>query len=260
MDPQLIDAVIRVAGELSQESARHLADALGEAGTASDAHARIGNLATGRQRELLEAIVTGWEGHPGVTGGELAAALQAAQAAQEEALRRERVELILTGPRPPGSLLRRTDQALFEVVDRAAERLLIVTYLAYKVPELEARLRDATQRGVEIRLVLESPASEGGKASFDPFRALESSVPGAELFRWPATERPLDRDGRSGALHTKCAVADGGLAFISSANLTDDALESNMELGVLIEGQEIATRISRHFNGLIEAGVLQKVS
>lgn len=254
--PDLPKAVLPVAQELSRDAARSLASTLSDFDSADGARQAVGRLATDRLRQLYESIVSSWDDAPGLSGRELAAALVAAQAAHENAVDREQVELIWTGPRGANSSLRRTDQALFEVVDRARSRLMLVTYAAYDVPQLSSRLQEATARGVEIRLVLESPSAEGGKVSFDPFLALRKSVPRAELYRWPPDER-TDEGGRPGALHAKCAVSDGNLAFVSSANLTGSALESNMELGVLIEGADIPGQIERHFEGLIDAGVLQ---
>jgi cardiolipin synthase len=37
-------------------------------------------------------------------------------------------------------------------------------------------------------------------------------------------------------MHVKAAAADSRVAFLSGANLTEAALERNMELGVLIRG------------------------
>ena len=82
-------------------------------------------------------------------------------------------------------------------------------------------------------------------------------MPEAEIFRWPPDNRPRDEEGRIGTLHAKCAVADESLAFVSSANLTGDALESNMELGMLVEGGDTARRIRSHFDRLIQQGVLR---
>lgn len=45
-------------------------------------------------------------------------------------------ELVRTGPGPKGSVFRRMDQALFDVINEAHEELLLVTYVTYKVPEL----------------------------------------------------------------------------------------------------------------------------
>lgn len=253
-------AVLEVAAEVSEESAHQLANVLADAQSPAIARGRLGNVASSRQRQLLEAIVNEWEARPAITGAELGAALLSAQAAFARAEAAERVELIWTGPRPAESTLRRTDQALFEVIDRAVHRLLLVTYAAYRVPALEARLAEARERGVVVRLILESSAAEGGHVSVDPFRALRSAVSGADVYQWPAEERLRGPGGEYGALHAKCAVADGRIAFVSSANLTGSAMELNMELGVLIEGVEVAGRIEQHFQGLIDSKVLRVVS
>jgi phosphatidylserine/phosphatidylglycerophosphate/cardiolipin synthase-like enzyme len=48
----------------------------------------------------------------------------------------------------------------------------------------------------------------------------------------------------------KCLIADRKEAFVSSANLTDYALEMNMELGLLVHGV-LTSRLAEHFNQLI---------
>lgn len=54
---------------------------------------------------------------------------------------------------------------------------------------------------------------------------------------WPHEQLPVDERGKRGVLHSKCAVADERMLFVSSANLTEHALNLNMELGVLIQGE-----------------------
>jgi phosphatidylserine/phosphatidylglycerophosphate/cardiolipin synthase-like enzyme len=53
----------------------------------------------------------------------------------------------------------------------------------------------------------------------------------------------------------KCLVADRKWALVSSANLTDYALEENMELGLLV-GETTAGRLAEHFEQLIARGEL----
>jgi phosphatidylserine/phosphatidylglycerophosphate/cardiolipin synthase-like enzyme len=54
----------------------------------------------------------------------------------------------------------------------------------------------------------------------------------------------------------KTAVADSEVAFLTSANLTEAALERNMELGVLIRGGKMPSAIERLIETLIESGEL----
>ena len=56
-------------------------------------------------------------------------------------------------------------------------------------------------------------------------------------------------------MHVKCLIADRRLALISSANLTDYALEANMELGLLVGGV-IPGRLAAHFDQLVLRGEL----
>jgi phosphatidylserine/phosphatidylglycerophosphate/cardiolipin synthase-like enzyme len=57
----------------------------------------------------------------------------------------------------------------------------------------------------------------------------------------------------------KAAVADSRVAFLTSANLTEAALERNMELGVLIRGGTLPASIDRLIDALLESGELQEV-
>jgi len=52
-------------------------------------------------------------------------------------------------------------------------------------------------------------------------------------------------------------VADSRVAFLTSANLTEAALERNMELGVLIRGGNLPASIDRLIDALLESGELQ---
>jgi len=44
-----------------------------------------------------------------------------------------------------------------------------------------------------------------------------------------------------------------------SANFTEHAMELNMELGLLLHGGGLPAQVASHFDGLIAAGVLQRV-
>jgi phosphatidylserine/phosphatidylglycerophosphate/cardiolipin synthase-like enzyme len=60
-------------------------------------------------------------------------------------------------------------------------------------------------------------------------------------------------------MHVKAAVADSRVAFLTSANLTEAALERNMELGVLIRGGTLPASINRLIDALLESGELREV-
>lgn len=84
--------------------------------------------------------------------------------------------------------------------------------------------------------------------------------------QWP-TDRPLPRvfyDPRSlelnsdkkACLHAKCVVVDTRSVFVSSANFTEAAQERNIEVGLLAKDASLAERIVRHFDSMVEAGLL----
>ncbi len=66
--------------------------------------------------------------------------------------------------------------------------------------------------------------------------------------------------GKRASLHAKCVVVDRQVAFVSSANFTEAAQERNIEVGVLLRVPALAEQLSRHFQALMEAGVLRELA
>ena len=58
------------------------------------------------------------------------------------------------------------------------------------------------------------------------------------------------------SLHAKCVIADGGRAFVGSANFTEAAQLRNIEFGLVVTDAAIAFAAERHVDGLIGAGHL----
>jgi phosphatidylserine/phosphatidylglycerophosphate/cardiolipin synthase-like enzyme len=189
----------------------------------------------------------------------LALALAAARE-REEAARQQRVSIVWTGPATDAVPVRRTDQVLLELIARADRKLIVVSFAVYKVPEVADALIEAAQRGCDVSVVLESEAESGGKVTYEMAAALGSDVAAyAELYTWPYDLRPESGAGKRASLHAKCAVADGERLLVSSANLTEYAFTMNMELGLLVEGGDIPSRVNKHFDGLIAHGVLRPI-
>lgn len=171
-------------------------------------------------------------------------------------LARESTELVWTGPLPEGSIPRRTDQALEELICAATQEILLVSFAVYKVAHISASLREAATRLIRIRVVLEDQ-----KATAPVVKVMQefSGVPGIKFYVWPESKRPTGANGYKGAMHDKCALADDHHLFLSSANLTEHALNINMEMGVLIRGGDLPRAAGRHFNALIADGVLELI-
>ncbi len=68
--------------------------------------------------------------------------------------------------------------------------------------------------------------------------------------------RSLDLDGPAGVLHAKAVVVDDEAVFVTSANLTEAALDRNIEVGLLVRDRALAATVSSHFRGLIDRGLL----
>jgi phosphatidylserine/phosphatidylglycerophosphate/cardiolipin synthase-like enzyme len=60
-----------------------------------------------------------------------------------------------------------------------------------------------------------------------------------------------------GVLHAKAVIADDEAVFVTSANLTEAALDRNIELGVLIRDRALALTIGGYFRSLIDRDLLK---
>ncbi len=206
-------------------------------------------------RDGVDALVSAWRSSGSAVPAHALglAILSAARAAEAERLG-ERVELVWSGPAKPGTALRRTEQALTELVQSTRSELWIVSYVAYSVSGLRDALSDALRRGVRVRLLLESRESGGGRITHDGIAALRSVVDlGAVVYGWSLEQRPKNTRGDPGALHAKFALADRTDLLVTSANLTEAAFEFNMELGVLIRGGPQPQRLAGHLAWLLES-------
>jgi phosphatidylserine/phosphatidylglycerophosphate/cardiolipin synthase-like enzyme len=82
---------------------------------------------------------------------------------------------------------------------------------------------------------------------------------------WPGATRPsvfydpraLDPEGPGGVLHAKAVVADDEAVFVTSANLTEAALDRNIELGVLVRDRAFALAVGGYFRSLIDRDLLK---
>ena len=167
-------------------------------------------------------------------------------------------ELVWTGPGGREGAWRRTEQALLDVVTNAREVLWLVTYALYPVPSLKLELENAVSRGVELRVVAESPTSE--KIRHSGVLYWQQFLPAStRIYQWPLEQRECNGAGDYGTLHAKVALADRDLALVSSANLTDCALNYNLETGVLLRGLS-ARKLAVQFDELVKDGVWQLVN
>jgi cardiolipin synthase A/B len=194
----------------------------------------------GRQMAEMERA---WVAHPEVTPNEIAAALNFA-ACSKEAKPNESIELVWTGPNSSLVPSRDTEQVLLQVIDSALEKLFLVSYVFTGVNRIVDALSRAKERGVSISILMES--SKGGATR------IGKKVPGLRILNWiPSNMEMFEGRNFKPSVHAKCAVADSAIAFITSANLTNYAMEFNMELGVLVRNGDLPKQLNDHLEALV---------
>lgn len=180
----------------------------------------------------------------------LAGVLDGAAAAAERSRGRQSVEVVWTGPSSDVSTGRFTAVTVTDLITESRRELLLVTYMVHRDRVLTGALTAAVERGVTITLVYER---------HDDNRQFSSEAvpfPGLDAIRlhWPRVSRPA-----RAALHAKVMVVDDHVALVGSANLTGQAMEANLECGILIRGGPQPRAIRDHITGLTVAGHLRRL-
>lgn len=254
---RLVTAIQRAAIELPGDQAHLLAAEMElEAGPSASARQRcLGVVPADAFRSHVRQIFDAWtasEEPPAGLG--IGLALRAAASAIGELRNEHRLDIVWTGPSSYRVPVRQTREVLLDVIGSAEKSLIVVSFAAYKVQAVSDALRDAADRGVDVRLVLETKdAGVLDHDAADAFASLGSSV---ALYEWPIDQREGASAGLMPAMHAKAAIADEHTALVTSANLTGSAVSHNMELGVLIRGGPAPRRLSQHFKQLMADGKL----
>lgn len=196
-----------------------------------------------------------------LSGAALAAWLRSLGKAEA---RSPRADLVWSGPEVSGVHARSTRRVYEEVIGAAEHSLWISTYAFFDGPkafEALARRMDAVPT-LKAILLLNLQRKHGDTNSAD--RLVRRFADRFWTIEWPGQSRPrvyfdpraLELDGPGGVLHAKAVVADDEAVFVTSANLTEAALDRNIELGLLARHRTLAASITAHFRGLIEREML----
>jgi phosphatidylserine/phosphatidylglycerophosphate/cardiolipin synthase-like enzyme len=258
-DPLLLKAVVKAARALPAATLRVFATGLEEADDWSRAGAPaiqvFGPAASAWAKVWRLATTSVW-----CTPVRLASLLRGALAAEVASEREQSLEVAWTGPSPSLSALRRTEQALLDVLGRAQRELLVVSFAAYRVKSVCSALLAAVARGCSVRLLLESETESSGGLTSGGIDDMPREIRAAcSCYVWPKEKRPASPAGRRGLLHAKAAVADGELLFVGSANLTEFAFDLNIELGVLLRDREVAGTVERQLRWLVDSGTMERL-
>lgn len=248
----LLSAATDLAALLPASRIEAIADRLRGA-TVSESPENLYQLANAPNTHVaLDRMIVAWK-QADVSGEVLAGVLMGASFAHKRAQSECSVELVWTGPTTPIVATRRTEQVLLDLIDQARNDLFLVSFVTYNVPSVVDALNAAAARNVDVRILLETSIGHGGSLAVDPIEAVRRNVPAARLYAW--TDR--SSEFTEGRVHAKAAVADGSIAFLTSANLTGHALEKNMEAGVVITGGDVPSGLREHLHALIKTRVIQ---
>lgn len=207
--------------------------------------------------KLIDLLEKSWKQQMQLTSAEIASALISASLTSEIAASRGSVEMVWTGPSSSLVPIRHTEQVLLEVIDSAKTKLFVVSFVAYSVPAIHAALNRAIERNVSVDILVESAQNTHSSLAVDSIPRMKSAVPAANLYTWDQSQ---SHSNSIGVVHAKCAIADDYLAFITSANLTVAAMERNVELGILIKGGDLPSRLDEHLRSLVKEEIFKKVT
>jgi len=171
---------------------------------------------------------------------------------------------VWSGPEVAGLHARHTRRVYEELLGSAERTVLASTYAFFDGPKaFDALARRMDSRpGLRATLFLNIQRKKGDMTAADHLvRRFADRFWGVD---WPGESRPtvyydpraLDLDGPSGVLHAKAVVVDDEVVFVTSANLTEAALDRNIEMGLLVRDRALAASVSSHFQGLVDYSLL----
>ncbi len=251
---KLLDAIAEVVWVVSPDKVQAIASRIRRTDTSRASSTLSGVVGTPAATELVDQLINAWRATT-VSADELASMLLAAGHVFTKAANQQSTELVWTGPTTPFVSARRTEQALLQVINFAEQSLFITSFVAYDVSAIVKALNTANDRGVVISMLLELSQEHGGSITFDAIGKMKALTPAAKLYAWRDKPVPFSE----GCVHAKVAVADGGMCFITSANLTGHAMEKNMEAGVLISGGNIPRLLADHLRSLVDTKLISPV-
>jgi phosphatidylserine/phosphatidylglycerophosphate/cardiolipin synthase-like enzyme len=181
------------------------------------------------------------------------------------AARTPKPDLVWSGPEVPGLHARDTRRVYDELLGSAERSVLASTYAFFDGPRAFSVLarRMEAKPAMGVTLLLNIQRKRGDTTASD--QLVRRFTDHFWTTDWPGPSRPkvyydpraLDPDGPGSVLHAKAVVADEEAAFVTSANLTEAALDRNIELGVLIRDRAVALTISAYFRNLIDRDLLK---
>ena len=144
---------------------------------------------------------------------------------------------------------------LVDLLDAAREEIVILSAYLIPTPTLEGAVARAIERGVRVRVLTNSLASNNHVSAHSAYSNHVRTLlgHGVELHevRTVAADRHLymlePTAGKALALHAKALLVDGDTVFVGSANLDPRSLRINTEMGLLVRSRGLNERLRRAF-------------
>jgi phosphatidylserine/phosphatidylglycerophosphate/cardiolipin synthase-like enzyme len=210
----------------------------------------VGDISAGVGEALADLVGLG------ISGRAAAAWLRSAA---QIAARTPRPDLVWSGPEVPGLHARDTRRVYEELPGSAERTVWASTYAFFDGPKafsVLARRMDA-RPSLRVTLLLNVQRKRGDTTATD--QVVRRFADHFWREDWPGASRPsvfydpraLDLEGPGGVLHAKAVVVDDEVVFVTSANLTEAALDRNIEIGLLARDRPLALAVVSHFQTLI---------
>lgn len=208
-------------------------------------------------RERITSLVAALSACPGISPEIAAFGIECAFNLAHNDATIQTVDIVWTGPESSEISMRRSAAVLLQLIDSAQADLIIMSFASFHIPDVEAALRSAADRGVRLYLIVESAEESSGRyrGFGTPAYSALGHKANVSYYCWPKEKRP-----EGGLMHAKAVIADGRSALITSANLTERAIDSNIELGLLIHGESVSKRLRGHILSLIASGEFREMA
>lgn len=200
----------------------------------------------------------------GVNAAAVAGWLEAIESAS---VRTAPPDLVWSGPEVPGLHARSTRRVYEDLVELSTTSVIASTFAFFDGPRAFDVLARRMEKVPNLKVALFLNIQRRRGDTTDGEQLVRQFTDRFWRTDWPGSARPdvyydprsLSPDGPEGVLHAKCMIVDDEMLFVTSANLTEAALDRNIELGLLVRDRTLAVAAGNRFRGLIERGLLSQL-
>ncbi len=263
MSPSLAERLADLAGAGSSEAILALAEAIGNGRVRPDASAVGFQRVRGIDGDLAAAAYGALRDVEDPDPDVIATALKSAVLVRMgERLDRPEVQVAWTGPEAEGATVVSTRHVVERLLSdvRDSGTILLVGYsISVADGSWMAAIRDRLESISREKKALITIVTDEQWDADNRHKLLD----GWDVFaRKPRmyTWAPPDPEYPYTKMHAKCLVVDRLQMLVGSANFTQGGLDGNLELGLLVRNQPLASAVHDRFQTLINTKVLKEMA